>query len=711
MACVNFSGWESGDNSEFRSSTGTNSVQTSVVRTGVYALQVNPTTSAVGNMRLGGIRADGRPNGEMSVNSLYTRFYFRIGTAPASSEEQFIEMADTGGSTKCYFTLNSSRQIKAYSNSGALIATGATALSVDTWYRIEIQTSTGSGNQAYEVKIDGTSEISGTMNQLTNQHGSLYIGKRTNLNSQTINFYYDDIYCDDSAFPGAGQSVRLAPTANGATAQWTSGTGSSNYLEVDEIPPSTSDYLQNSVSTNQAHYVTLESTSTKSVSGTINSVKSHIYAREGTSGTSSNQLKLKSGATTVDTTAYNHSTTNQHILKLNDTDPNTASAWTTSAIDSIEVGVLEANAIAMRCMYMAAYVDFVPGAGTQTITGSGLSSTATLGSATIGRGAVNIGATGKSSSVSFGSSVISSSVNISGNGLASNVTFGSAAIGRGAVNISASGLSSSATFGSADISTGSVNVSASGLSSSVSFGSATVSQGAITINASGLDSSLSFGAATITTGSVNISASGLDSSVTFGAAAISQGSININASGLDSSASFGSAVITTGAVNISASGLSSGATFGSATISQTIPSQDIQANGLSSTNTFGSASITVGTATISASGLDSSISFGSATITTGVLTIEASSLSSSLTFGSATITQTSAIIQAAGLPSGVSFGSATLSSGAVIIAASGIISSLSFGIAAISQTYSAGLKLETGLFILQENNSALVIEG
>ena len=619
MACVNFSGWESGDNSEFRSSTGTNSVQTSVVRTGVYALQVNPTTSAVGNMRLGGIRADGRPNGEMSVNSLYTRFYFRIGTAPASSEEQFIEMADTGGSTKCYFTLNSSRQIKAYSNSGALIATGATALSVDTWYRIEIQTSTGSGNQAYEVKIDGTSEISGTMNQLTNQHGSLYIGKRTNLNSQTINFYYDDIYCDDSAFPGAGQSVRLAPTANGATAQWTSGTGSSNYLEVDEIPPSTSDYLQNSVSTNQAHYVTLESTSTKSVSGTINSVKSHIYAREGTSGTSSNQLKLKSGATTVDTTAYNHSTTNQHILKLNDTDPNTASAWTTSAIDSIEVGVLEANAIAMRCMYMAAYVDFVPGAGTQTITGSGLSSTATLGSATIGRGAVNIGATGKSSSVSFGSSVISSSVNISGNGLASNVTFGSAAIGRGAVNISASGLSSSATFGSADISTGSVNVSASGLSSSVSFGSAT--------------------------------------------------------------------------------------------ISQTIPSQDIQANGLSSTNTFGSASITVGTATISASGLDSSISFGSATITTGVLTIEASSLSSSLTFGSATITQTSAIIQAAGLPSGVSFGSATLSSGAVIIAASGIISSLSFGSAAISQTYSAGLKLETGLFILQENNSALVIEG
>lgn len=364
MACVNFTGFESGNVGEARSNSGTVSYSTSTVRTGTYSLRVNPTTSASGSYRIGLNGTDGRPTAEMNKASLYTSFYFRIATAPASNEEKIIEFADTGGSTKSYFTLTSGRVFKYYNNAGTLIATGTTALSTNTWYLIHIQTSTGSGNQAYELKINGTSELSGTANQLTNNHGSIYIGKRDNLNSQSIDLFYDDVYIDDAAFVTGIEIKRLAPIANGSTAaQWTAGTGASDYTQIDEVVPDAADYIKSGTTANHAHYFDLASCATAGVSGTIKAVKALALVREDSSVTSADQVRFKSGATTTNTSSFNHSTTAVYVAKIEENDPNTAAAWTTTNLDALEIGVFEVNAVSMRCEFMSGYVAYIPSSG------------------------------------------------------------------------------------------------------------------------------------------------------------------------------------------------------------------------------------------------------------------------------------------------------------------------------------------------------------
>lgn len=364
MALLNFCGWETGDSSEAQSSSGTNSVQTSVVRTGTYAFRANPTTTAVGNHRFAKHSTAGVATTAFGVATLYHRFYFRIATAPAANEEQFYVVLDNGGSDKCYLTLNSSRNIKAYDNAGSLIGTGSTTLSTNTWYRIELQTSTGAGSTTFVVKIDGTNEFNTTANQLTNNHGSVRVGKGVNLNGQSVDFYYDDWAVDDAAFLGAGECKRMGPAANGSTAQWTSGTGSSNYAEVDEIPTDgDTTYIMSTGSAGVVHLVTLTSTSSSGITGTINGAKAWARIRENTDVTTATRVRIKSGATNSDTASSDPTTTYANRFNLAATDPNTSAAWTTSNLDSAEVGVKEDNAVSTRCTTLSMFVDYVPSAG------------------------------------------------------------------------------------------------------------------------------------------------------------------------------------------------------------------------------------------------------------------------------------------------------------------------------------------------------------
>jgi hypothetical protein len=157
-------GFEAGDSLEVRSLNGTGSIQTSIVRTGTYAGRTNPTTTATGNFRIGqtGLSTgDGRTINELGGSNAYIRVYGYIATAPGSGDEEFFTLWDNAATAamKIAVRLNSSRQLVIYDSANALQATGATALSLTTWYRFELRASTGAGSTAYELKIDGNVEL------------------------------------------------------------------------------------------------------------------------------------------------------------------------------------------------------------------------------------------------------------------------------------------------------------------------------------------------------------------------------------------------------------------------------------------------------------------------------------------------------------------------------------------------------------------------
>jgi hypothetical protein len=276
-------------------------------------------------------------------------------------------MQNTGLSQKGQLRINSSGNLIVRNSAGTDLATGTTALATNTWYRIEVYVGTGTSAN-YEVKIDGVSELTGTGNFTTSgTGGDTQIGITNALTNGGVDFFFDNIVFDNAAFPGAAVVKNRKPTANGSTMQWTAGTGSSDYTQVDEIPVSAADYVQSAASVNQVALFTLETTTDLSISGTIAAVKSWGKLRENATGTSSNRIRTRESATNVDTSTRNHGTTGAFSFQVLTTKPS-GGAWTTSALDGTEVGSIENNAIAMRGEAFGQMVLYEPASATPTPT-------------------------------------------------------------------------------------------------------------------------------------------------------------------------------------------------------------------------------------------------------------------------------------------------------------------------------------------------------
>lgn len=365
-ARINIIGFESGDlNPEPWTYSGTLSISSTTVRTGGYALRVNPTTTATGLMRIGCFTAAGGRDTACSVATLYTRFYFRYATKPASGSEILYQARTSGDSVKFSLRLNSSGNLVAYDSAGSLLATGSTVLAQDTWYRIEPMVGTGASAN-WAVQLNGVTEISGSGASLNaSNNGRLFLGKVTDVSSQSVDFFYDDFAMDDAGYPGEGKIVRLVPNANGSTMQWTTGTGSSNYLEVDDVPMGVGSYVKNTGAANEVALFDLTDSSAAGISGTIRAVRPMVQARLDAAGTSAFSMRTRSGTTNTDLVAQALTTGGAYISTTYATDPDTAGAWSTSAIDALEVGGIEANAVSTRLQDVHVYVEY-----TEAVTGS-----------------------------------------------------------------------------------------------------------------------------------------------------------------------------------------------------------------------------------------------------------------------------------------------------------------------------------------------------
>ena len=358
-------GLETGDSSEAISTAGTFSVQTSTVRTGTYALRVNPTTTGTGSYGVTGpLRTTGAIGNNLtnvSATSTFARFYFRYATKPAANYEEIAMLTISGGANqRMGLVLNSSGTISMYGNSTSTeILAGTTVLAANTWYRIEFDMRTGT-TPSFLMKLNGATELSTSSVSLgAGNLGVLRLGKNFNSNGQTVDFFYDDIAVTDTDFPADGAVKMLVPNASGTYQTWTNSTSTcSHWSCVDEVPPTTTDYMLSTGVVGDAETEAMQDTATVGITGTVNAVKS--YANQIRNGAISGSIKLRmrSGATDSDTgSALASGSSVSEMERLYNTDPNTSAAWTLSGVDSVEVGLVENATNTTRMHVTYAMVD------------------------------------------------------------------------------------------------------------------------------------------------------------------------------------------------------------------------------------------------------------------------------------------------------------------------------------------------------------------
>ncbi len=369
-AYLNITGFETGDSSELYSTNGTYSIQSLTKRTGNYALRINPSGTN-GGVTIRGLATNGNGAFLGRTAATYYTFYFYMGSLPGSNL-LISAWRDSGSNNIASLYVNSSGVLTGFGASGfsANIAT----LNAGTWYRIEAKIVS---NGLSEAKVDGGTPQTWTSYNYTQDQ--LVLGDP--INSYTANWYYDDVAISDSAYPGAGQVNILKPKGAGFAQLWGTGTGTA-YNQVNEVPPNgDTTYIRDANTAGNVSTFTVDSSSTAGVSNGIGTVKTLTICKTEAGSSPGTIVRLRTnspGITNSDTTSSDPGIgAYASLAKLNDTNPNNGSGWTTATLDAIEIGVLNGSTSSTeRCTGLYAMVWSTPPAA-PTVTTSAASSLTT----------------------------------------------------------------------------------------------------------------------------------------------------------------------------------------------------------------------------------------------------------------------------------------------------------------------------------------------
>lgn len=284
---------------------------------------------------------------------------------PATATEEVFSVADSGtspGIHKFSLRMNTAGKLLAYGGSAVtLLATSTATPALSTWTRLEITVGTG-GSAAYELKINGSADISGTANLGSVNNGRVRLGKFTNRASNAYTIYWDDLATSVTDYFGNSKIKRIQISGDSTPATWLSGPSEQDFQQITEIVrDEDTTYLQSAATSGaKQHFFTLQDVSDLSLTGKIKAISATARAREdGAGGTSSFVIRYKAGALTSDTSNKDLSTSYAGLKKILTEDPN-GGVWTYDDFNSLEFGIIENNSIADRVTQVFGMVLYNP---------------------------------------------------------------------------------------------------------------------------------------------------------------------------------------------------------------------------------------------------------------------------------------------------------------------------------------------------------------
>lgn len=200
-------------------SSGSVSIESSIVRTGAKSLKVNPASGAAGWWEAA--------SGEQASTDAYHRFYVRLTVLPASSRQLWGDLASW------HIKINSSGTLSLFDGATSKGTSLQSLTDTTKWYRVELFI----GISSQEIRIEGTTEVSAS-DSITIAYNMRFGSEDTVAATYTA--YFDDYARDSSTFPGEGSVALLIPISDNARdTLWTGGVGGTTSLfdAVNNTPP------------------------------------------------------------------------------------------------------------------------------------------------------------------------------------------------------------------------------------------------------------------------------------------------------------------------------------------------------------------------------------------------------------------------------------------------------------------------------------------
>ncbi len=372
---------------EYTANVGSPTISTSTVRSGAASLRANPSATTAG-MSYDFRSAD-------DATATFFRAYVRFTTFP-NANTLIMAIRDNAATNQAsirFDNVNSKFELWNEEDS-AQIGSDSAAISTGEWYRIEMKVDFGTaatGDTVVEAQLDGTQIATSSTVNWANGIKTLQLGIITT--SATADEFIDDVAINQNAgsvqngYPGAGQIVHLRPDANGDNTAWAvnvNGCAATDYTCVDEVTPNDATDVVGSTTLNQVEEYNLDATATPGIPSNAPITLASVGIRFNNSAAtlSAVKVRLKDAANALPIESYYiDNTTNATYFTNNETAPriygltaydrpNLTTAWTTTELDSAQIGVRlgvdgGANNFGVSAMWLL--VEYVP---TITITGT-----------------------------------------------------------------------------------------------------------------------------------------------------------------------------------------------------------------------------------------------------------------------------------------------------------------------------------------------------
>ena len=272
-------------------------------------------------------------------------FAFKLVTADVGSTRLFLYLKN-GSTQHMQIGLNTSQQLVVYNGATfTLLATGQ-ALTVGTWYHIEIKVKIDDSTGSFEVRVNGNVTPTINLSGIDTRNGgvaSIDTALFTTDSSTTQVYDIDDIVFWDTAgsspqnnFLGEIRIETLFPTGAGTNTTWTPTGAASNFDCVDDTTPDDdTTYVSTAVSGNKDTYAMGNLTSS---AVTILGTQYNLLARKTDVSAADIKSVVRTNSTNFSSSAQTPTTSYTYITDIRQVNPDTSAAWTGTEINASEWG-------------------------------------------------------------------------------------------------------------------------------------------------------------------------------------------------------------------------------------------------------------------------------------------------------------------------------------------------------------------------------------